>query len=189
MTGVLTKFITILIFIIIIILAILFLDYIFKLTVRSKRKKKIKNLAIQSSEKKSKPLIIFKDNNNGFVYDKKNTLQKEAFTGNIVELVPQMADNSCVLVVLNCLEYVDGSNLENLIYCLKKVSGGDLYICCFEKKSTRAFWDYKLKNIMDKSFYTPENLTINWTPITFLQKKTQSFYFSVFKILPYEFFH
>lgn len=189
--GFLSKAILIIIYILIIIMIPLFLDYIFRLTVRRKRKSQIKYLAEQQAKKTGKALIIIDNLNHGVVSHKGSLDEEnlEEFNGDIVEIIDNMADNSCVIVVLETLEYVDG--LRDFIKKVEKVSGGDFYAVNIEKNSPRIFWDYKIKNVMAKSYYTPNTPTsgeIQWTKPNDLQKSIQKFYSYVFKVVPYRFF-
>lgn len=184
----LEKIFVIISYFVIIILIVLFLDYLFKITVRRNRKNKIMDLAMKKSNDSKKPIVVFNDKNNGVVINTDGT--KEGFTGNITEIVNQMADDSCVLVVSETLEYIDDdkNNLfSDIIKQFISVSGGDFYCSNIEKNSPRALWDYNIKNIMDKSFYLPGD-NINWTKPNDLQLKIQKFYYQIFRILPYNFF-
>jgi hypothetical protein len=185
----LEKALIIIMYLIIIILIPLFLDWIFRLTVRKNRKNKILAIAKKKSLDTGKPIIIFNDRYNGMVLGSGEGQPNEEFIGDIVEITNQMADNSCILIVSETLEYIDNTNnlLSQTINTLYNVSGGDLYCINFEKNSPRILWDYKLKNIMDKCFYLPEN-KITWTKPNQLQHNTQQLYFYIFKILPYHFF-
>jgi hypothetical protein len=193
--NLLGKIILIMIYLIIIIMIPLFLDILFKLTVRKNRKSKIKNMAQKKSIETNKSLIIFNDRYNGIVINPTNPKIIEEFTGDIVEIVNQMADNSCVIVVSETLEYIGetktdksrDSLLSKTIKQLKNISGNDFYCINIEKNSPRVLWDYKIKNIMDKSFYLPGDV-VEWHQPNELQIKIQKFYFYVFKILPYHFF-
>lgn len=182
----LEKGILIVIYIIIIIMIPLFLDYLFKLTVRRKRKIQIKSLAMKKAKDTNKALLIFDNRYGGVVSHAGDFTDKESFDGDAVEIINQMADNSCVIVVKETLEYID--DLNDFIAQLKNVSGGDLYTVNIEKNSPRVFWDYKIKNIMNKSFYLPMDTEIQWSEPNRLQKSIQKFYSYVFKILPYNFF-
>lgn len=180
--GLITKIFMVLIYLILIILIPIFLDYLFRLTVRKNRKQKIKVLAEKKSNETGKALIIFNDRFSGIV---NSNGSKEPFEGDISEIIEQMADNSCVLIVNEILEYIE--NPGSIIEQLKIVSGGDLFTINLEKNSPKTFWDYKIKNIMAKPFYLPGD-KIEWTEPNGLQKKVQQFYYYVFKILPYNFF-
>ena len=77
--------------------------------------------------------------------------------------------------------------LNELIAKLKKASGGDLYTINIGKNSPKVIWDYKIKNIMNKSFYLPGE-KIGWTHPNDLQLKIQKLYSYVFRIVPYDSF-
>ena len=181
------KIVTIIIYFILILMIPLFLDYLFELTIRKKRRQKIKNLAQIKSQETGKPLIVFNDKNNGVVFTNENWNKGEDFTGDIVQLINEMADNSCVIIVSETLEYIDDTLLIDTINTIKYVSGNDIYAINIEKNSPRIFWDYKIKNIMDESFYLPGD-DITWKKPNNLQIKIQNFYSIIFKVLPYKFF-
>jgi hypothetical protein len=180
------------IYLIIIILVPLFLDYLFRLTVRRKRKINMLYLAEKKSASTKKPLLIFNNRSSGLVSHSGNlSKDKEEIHGEITEIIGGLKENSFVIVISETLEYVD--DIEKLIKELIAVSGSDLYIINLEKNSPRIFWDYKIKNVMDQPFYVVSNTPVTnnklkWTKSTALQKSTQKFYSNLFKILPYDFF-
>ncbi|XWV25254.1 hypothetical protein QJ856_gp0518 [Tupanvirus deep ocean] len=190
--NLLTKALIIFVYLVIIIMIPLFLDYLFKLTVRKNRKNKILALAKNKSLETGKPIIIFNNANNGVVINKDGTM--EEFNGDIIEIINQMADNTCVMIVSESLEYIGNNESDNndkiiieTINQLNAITGGDVYFVNIEKNSPRVFWDYNIKNVMDKSFYLPGD-NLSWSKPNDLQKKVQKLYFHVFKILPYNFF-
>lgn len=183
----LNKTIIIIIYVLIIIMIPLFLDYLFRLTVRKNRKNKILELAKFKSNQTSKPIIVFNDRYHGVVINLDDENGNEEFTGDIIDIVNKMADNSCILIVSESLEYINDDLLSDTIKLIDKISGGDCYFINIEKNSPRVFWDYKIINIMDKSFYLPDS-NITWEPPNNLQYKIQFFYSYVFKIIPYKFF-
>lgn len=184
-SNILYKLVVILIYVMIIILVILFLDLLMKYTIRNNRAEKIKSLAENSAREKNKPLIIFDSINHGSIINTDGSI--EDFNGDIIEIADQIKDNSCVLLVIGVLEYLDINELNNIIKQFRKISGNDFYSSNLEKNAPRIFFDYKIKNIMDKSFYLP-NEQINWNQANDLQKNTQKFYIQVFKVVPYNFF-
>ncbi len=181
------KILVIIAYLIIIVLLVLFLDYLFKITVRRNRKNKIMDLAKKKSFETNKPIVAFNDMNDGVVIDLDG--RKESFSGNIRDISDMMADNSCVLVVSETLEYLntEEKSLNDIVEQLVSISGGDLYCSNIETGSPRVLWDYNIKNIMDKSYYVPGD-NINWTKPNDLQMQIQKFYNQLFKILPYNFF-
>ncbi len=179
------KIILIIFYLIIIILVPLFLDYLLRITVRDTRQRQIAKLAWINAQKNNKPLIIFVDRYNGTIIEQNGKC--ENFKGDMVEIVDQMAKNSGVIIIAYSLEYLQTDIIKKFIDNLNRVSGGDLYILAIEKNSTRIFFDYKIKNIMNKSYYLPGDL-IEWYSPNNLQKKIQKFYSYIFKILPYNFF-
>lgn len=188
------KTIIVIIYLSIIILVPLFIDYLFKLTVRKKREDNIRCLAQQKSSDTNKSLIIFTDRYHGIVVNVNDPKSAEEFSGDITEIVQQMANDSCVLVLLQVLEYIDDTNenpLSVFIQKLNDISGGDLYTVNIEKNSTRVFWDYKILDIMNKSYYLPEDFQqgkVEWNKPNDLQKHIQKFYSYLFKVIPYNFF-
>lgn len=195
-----TKIYMVFIYLIIIILVPLFLDYLFKLTVRRKRKLNMLYLAEKKSASTKKPLLVFNNRSSGLVsHSGKLSTDKEAIQGEITEIIGGLKENSFVIVISETLEYVD--DIEKLIKELITVSGSDLYIINLEKNSPRIFWDYKIKNIMDQPFYIVSDTStankqlksdsgpyLKWSNPSSLQKSTQKFYSNLFKILSYDFF-
>ncbi len=171
----------------IIILIPIFLDYLFRLTVRSKRRLNIKHLAEKKATETGKPLLIF-NNRSGGIISQTGDLSKdnEEFECEITQCIEMMKANSFVVVVSETLEYV--SDVEKLLKDLYVVSGGDLYVIGIEKNAPRIFFDYKIINIMDSPFYIPTDTQIKWLGPNQLQKSAQKFYSYVFSVLPYDFF-
>lgn len=186
MSNVLNKFILINIYIIIIILIPLFVDYLFKITVRRKRNDEMINTASNMATNVKKPLVVFNGRYNGLVNNepwKTSFNESDKFPGDIIDIIPEMADNSCVIVVSESLEYVD--DIPELLQQLKRVSGNKLYIVCVEKNSPRAFWDYQIKHVMENTHYLPNDNKIKWDKPNDLQLKIQYLYAQIFKIIPY----
>ncbi len=180
------KTILIVIYLAIIVMIPLFLDYLFNITVRRKRKMKIKRLAEQKAKETGKALVIFNDRYNGIVHNiNDGQVTKEAFAGDIVEIVNQMANNSCVMIISETFEYING--LKEVIDQIRLITNGDFYAINVEKNSLRVFWDYKIIQIMDKSYYAPSSQEIKWTKPNGLQRKIEKFYSYVFKVFPYKF--
>jgi len=184
----LNKFLMVGIYVGIIILIPIFLDYLFRLTVRRKRKLNIMYQAEKKSRETKKPILIFNNRYGGII----NNMQidpsgkKEVFESDITQILSQLKENSFVLVVSETLEYVD--NVEETIKQMQSVSGGDMYIVGIEKNSPRVWFDYKIRNVFDNPFYLPTDHQIKWVSPNDLQKKVQGFYSYGFKILPYNFF-
>jgi len=170
------KFFLVLIYLIIILLIPFFLDYLSEITIRKNRKNLINEKATKKSKTTNKPLVIFNGIFNGSV-------DGENFSGDIFEIINQMDNNSCVIYIVDTLEYVQ--NPSNLIKELNRVSGNDLFIVCIEKNSPRTFWDPKIINLMDKNYYLPlENIT--WNLPNNLQNKIRNIYAYLFGIIPYD---
>jgi len=172
------KYLIILVYLIIIIMIPFFLDYLFKITTRKKKNDKILKLGHELSKSSGKPLIIFYGNDTGKILD-----SEETFDGDISEIIHQMTDNSCVIICIESLEYVNDVNqtLEDL----RRVSGGDLFLVSVEEKSPRAFWDYQIKNIFEKPYYLTTDRNIKWDIPNDLQLKCQNIYKYIFYVLPY----
>lgn len=170
------KIIVILIYLMIIIIIPFFIDYLFKLTLRKKRENMIKNEAQNMSKLSGKPLVYFYGCDRG-------EIDGEEFTGDIAEIINQMANDSCTIVTFESLEYVN--DVEKVLNELKRVAGGDLFMVNVEKKSPRAFWDYQLNNLFEKSQYRPSDKNIKWDTPNDLQLKTQKIYEYIFCLLPY----
>lgn len=191
------KIIIVAVFLIIIILIPLILAYILNITVKAKQSKKIKIMAEKKAIDTNKPLIIF-SRTNGIIITYSNNgtkIKKEKFIGNIQQIAENMEKNSCVIIISETLEYIDGffdqkireSALSKTITLLRQISGDDLYIINIDKKSPRILWDYKIKQIMCASFYLPGE-KISWIYPKKIIVDIQNFYYYIFKILPYNFF-
>lgn len=182
----------IMIYTLIIILIPLFMDYLFRITVRRKRKATILKLAEEKAKETKKPLLIFNSKSNAIISDKGNLTDKEEIHGDITELISNLKDNSFVVVVSETLEYVDDikTTLEELV----RISGSDLYIINLEKHAPKLLYDANIINIMDQPFYMfsePQygnNKQVKWIDVNDVQKKAQKFYSYVFKVIPSEFF-
>lgn len=166
----------------------LILDYMLEITTRQNRKNIIKSMALQKSQEKNKPLIIF-NKNKGIIYPRfdkqtdKQTDKIENFGADLIDTIHQIADNSCVLVVNGSLEYIDKTQIQDLLNKMIDVSGGDLYLTNIESSSPRVFCDPRVKNIMSKSFYLPSTLdSISWSELSAQQSKIQSIYFTLQKL-------
>jgi hypothetical protein len=187
MSSSIEKIIIIAMYLVILISIPLFIDYLFKITVRRKRINQVKSMAQKQANDKNKSLIIFDSTTHGVVItNTKGNISKEEFNGDINEIANNLANNSCVIMISEVLEYVNKP--DELIKQLKIVSGDDLYIVNIEKNSPRILWDYKIKNVMDKSYYLPTDKKLKWTQPNKLQLNTQNFYSYIFKIVPYDFF-
>ena len=186
--GAIKKIFLIMLYLIIIILIPLFLDYLFKITTREKRRQKLINLALERAKLLNKSLIIFTGRYCGVVVDAHGK-NLEKFDGDILRIVDDMADDSCVIMVDHVLEYLDHIQIKKLLRKLIGISGKNLYILAIEKNpGFRIFWDYKIKNIMENSFYLPDCLNIKWQKLNNLQRSTHKIYQLVFKIIPYSLF-
>jgi len=182
------KIFLVIIYLIIILLIPIFLDLLLKISVRKNREKQLYMMALENAKKKAQSLVVFTDRYNGFIINDVQLDKAEKFNGDIINIVDNMIDNSCIVMVSLTLEYIDNDELKRVIQNLMRISGGNLYILAIEKTSPRLFWDYKIKNIFDKSFYIPNGQKISWTFPNNLQTTTQKFYSYLFKILPYSFF-
>ncbi len=122
-------------------------------------------MAFDLAKKINKPIIIFEGPNRGKIISFENDkIETESFSGDIYDIVSKMKDDSAIFIIQYTLEYVDATkiDLNDLIKELDRVSGGQLYIIGFEKNSPRNFWDYKIKNILDKPYYLPTDKQITW---------------------------
>lgn len=176
--------ILIIICVIIIIMIPILLDY---LAVNSKSTKKTRNqiqkLAEGRALSRNKSLIIFDGRDHGWVIDKKS---REEFRANLEEILNDMSDNCCVVLLVGSLEYVDDPSA--VLRQLEVITGGDLYLLNVDPGSPRIFWDYKIKNVMEKPFNLPGQ-NVKWTQPSKPQLLTQKIYQRAFSILPYNFFH
>jgi hypothetical protein len=190
-----SKIIMICLYIVIIIFIPILLDSLFTWTVRARRRKTIMQLAEKTAILKEKSLVVFNGLTEGQVYhlesEKKvksepSLVKGEPFNGDFMEIIDQMADNSCVIIVAFVLEYVE--DFEGALKVLKRVAGDNLYVLGLEANSPRTFWDYKIKQILDKSFYVPENLNVTSHKPNGIQLKLQVVYRYIFKVVPYGWF-
>jgi hypothetical protein len=193
----LDKFVLVCVYLIVLILVPLFLDYLFKMTIRARRKTNILNMARKRANDMHKSLVIFNSTTDGIVehesLDQKSARTKESFEGNFDEIIGNMADSCCVVVVSQVLEYV--TDIKSTLTELQRVAGDDLYVIGIEKASPRVLWDFKLKNILNKPFYVPDTMSdgtvqseIKWHAPNQVQRFFQKFYSIIFKIVPYKFF-
>ncbi|AZL89471.1 hypothetical protein QKC54_gp0352 [Megavirus baoshan] len=168
----------IVIYIILILSIPFFLDYY----LQSKKIKCIQESILKDAKKLSedndKPLIIFNNQEQGFVIDKN---QIEQFTGNIEDVLPELADNSCVLILYEILEYIDDP--ENIITNTRRVSGDNYIIINMTNNSPKTYWDHRIKNIMNKPQYNKDD-NIIYNKLSNIQKKTQNIYRYLFTLFP-----
>lgn len=165
----------------IIFLTLLILGMIYNLTTREKQIEQIKNIAQKQSIKKKKSLIVFDSPTTGY------TDLNEKFDGNVLEILSNLTDNCCIILMMNVFEYIDSKSIPKIIKDMSRVSGGDFFILCIDNKSPRTFYDYKIKNLMKKSSYMSDD-KIEWDKPNNLQAKISNIYYWIFKILPYSFF-
>nr|WBF70886.1 hypothetical protein [Megavirus caiporensis] len=174
----LSQILLIIIYIILILSIPFFLDYY----LQSKKIKCIQESILKDakniSSKNNKPLIVFNNQEQGFVVNKNQT---EKFSGNIEDILPELADNSCVLVLYEILEYVDDP--ENIIINAKRVSGDNYLIINIINNSPRIYWDYRIKNIMNAPYYSKDD-NITYNKSSNIQKKTQYIYRYLFLLFP-----
>lgn len=166
----------------IIIIVPILLDLLFSLTVRRNRFHKILALAKKKSNETEKDIIYFEGPNKGLVIGRING-KIDTFDGNFTEIIKQLADNSCVMIINSVFEYVD--DIETSFQQVQKVSGGDFYMINIEKNAPRTIWDYKLKNLIDETFYLPGTEIIKWQEPNKLQKSIQNLYRYLFVVIPY----
>lgn len=177
------KYITVLMYILILILIPIILDFLFKITVRTKRKNAVIKLAEQDAYKNDKSLVVFENLDSGYVVTFEKKYKIEKFTGNIESIINEMADDSCVIVLNQILEYIDSDTLEQFIKKLYNISGGHIYFINLEKNSPKIFWDYRIKNIMNYPVYFPDS-KIKWNKPNKLQNQIQKIYSYIFMIVP-----
>lgn len=180
--SIFSKLCLILIYIAILVLVPLFLDYLFKISIRNNKKKEMLEIAKVRAKKTKKPLIIFIGTKKGSI---ETDGKVESFDGDVSEIVNQLGDNTGVVMIVETLEYIP--KLHNFIEDLKRISGGDLYVLGIEKNSPRIFWDYKIVNALDQPYFIANtNKELTWETPNNLQIKTQKIYEHVFKVLPYD---
>jgi hypothetical protein len=176
----------IIVYSIIIILIPIFLDILFRITIRRKRKTSLLHKAIQRSKETKKPLLIFNNPNDGYLKNiSGDTIKLDT---NITETIKSLKDDYCVILISETLEYVNNPN--ELIKELKRVSNDDIYVNNFEKKSLRFYFDNNIINIMDKPYYMGTNCnehSINWSKPSKFMKKSSNFYSVIMNFLPRKF--
>lgn len=96
----------------------------------------------QNAMDKSKPLLIFYDANHGEIHHEDGT--SDNFTANIFDVLPEMEENSCLIVVKNVIEYISDEDLIKLRKLLHSVSGGNYIILSREILSTDIFIDPRI---------------------------------------------
>lgn len=188
MSDLLKKTFIIFVYLLIILMIPIFLDYLFELTIRSKRLLRIENSARKISKQTNKPVVIFNGLAKGNIrsVDGINPDTIEDFDGDIMEILTEMMDNSAVIVLNKTIEYE--KNPVALITEARRVSGGDLFIVSIEKNSPRIFWDNEIINITEKSEYTNLDKEIKLIKMNNLQQKIRRIYSYFFKIIPIELF-
>lgn len=173
----------ILIIVLILIILLMMPFFISWLSKDSVYKKQVEIMEL--AKKKSKPVIVFHDRYNGKVLNN----ETEEFNGDIFDIINEMADDSCTIVLIGVLEYVDTVNdvdMGKFIDKLKIVSGGDLYVIGVDKNSARVLWDYKIRNVMSKDIYVPGDI-IEWYGVNNIQGTIQKIYGLIFRIVPYDY--
>lgn len=184
--GKLRTILLIIVYAVILIFVPIFLDALFTLTIRRNRIEKIKKLAQNDAQTNDKSVVTFYSPNKGRVRHP-NSPADEEFDGDMIEILSSMSDNCCVIVVIETLEYLPDPN--EAVKHLLRVSGNRLYIVGFERNSPRAFWDYRIRQLLQRPYYTPESLSlIALYPLNTLQKTAQQFYEHIFQIVPYNWF-
>lgn len=178
----LCKILVVFLYSFIIIMIPLFLDFLFRITIRRKRLLIIKNMAKEKSRITNKPLIIFNDRYHGILFD--NSGHLERFSGDIMEITSKMMDNCCVIVIIQTLEYLNEKSYSYFLEQIERISGGDFYFINLERKSPRILWDYKLNNIINNVYCLPHECNLTWKKPSKMQKVIQDFYNYLLKFLP-----
>ena len=183
MSNIARKTAIIAIYVVIILMIPLFLDHLFKITVVHNKKQKIKTLAIGLAREKKKPVLIFNNNGGVICRDPELPDKWESFDGDVVDIINNLANDCCVIVASETLEYVD--NLPDLFSKMVDVTGGDIFIVAIGKSTPRAFWDYKIKQLFNKTYYLPSDDHIRWSQPNLLQRRLHNIYRNVFRFVPY----
>jgi hypothetical protein len=174
------KYFKILLYLLLLVILPVAADTLYNHTVRKKRQLQAKYIALKTANDNSKSLVIFNSNNTGVLIENNNVT---SFDGNIFDILNDMKTNSCVVLLSFVLEYVN--NPMEIYKLALRVSGGDLFMVNLEKNSLRSIWDYKLKRIMSKPYYNP-NDKIAYIEVSNVKQYTQNFYRYIFKIFPYD---
>lgn len=188
MTEIVKKTFIIFVYLLIILMIPIFLDYLFELTIRSKRLLNAETTARKIAKKSTKPVIVFNGLESGYIRqaDGKNVDSVEDFTGDINDILNEMMDNSAVIILNRSVEYT--TDPVELITDAKRVSGGDLFIVGLEKNSPRVFWDVNIINVMANPYYTNTDTEVKLIKFNSVQRKIRKIYSYLFKIIPIEFF-
>ena len=188
MAGFIKKTFIIFVYLLIILMIPVFLDYLFELTIRRKRLLKTEGSARKIAKQQNKPIVVFNGLTNGNIRTLDGAKQDsvEDFTGDIMEILTEMMENSAVIVLNKSIEYT--KNPIEIITEAKRVSGGDLFIVSIEKNSPRVFWDNEIINITEKTEYGPKDKEIKLIKMNNVQRKIRNIYSYLFRIIPSELF-
>lgn len=132
---------------------------------------------------KMKPMIIFTSFDTGYIIDPRNTTV-QLVNGHIMDLILNLSDDSCVVLLIYVLEYIPTDKLKKVLNKLVQISGGDLYTINLDKSSPRIYWDPMVKNVMENAKYYPQD-RIQWSLPNKFQLTLQSIYSKFFTIVPY----
>lgn len=167
----------------------LFLDIVFRISVRRKRRSEAFFKALQMARRKNRPLLIFTSPNTGLHISKleiyNDRPQGEEFTGNIYDVISNLKTKSAIILLIEVLEYIDEP--EFIWNKLLEISNNRIFSSNLETKSPKFWFDYRIKNIMNKTFYN-KNDKIIYSPTSELQKNISRFYQNIFLIVPKKFF-
>ena len=170
-----TKSALVVIIYVLILLSIPFiLDYVYNNMIKSQNMKKIKEMVASSR----KPLMIFQGQDN-------ITYMIQNIKTDILKFSESIRDNSVILILDSVLEYVDDPNA--VLKEARRISGGDLYIIGHDQKSVRSLFDYRIKRLLSKPYFLP-NQDVSLSNLNNLQIKIQKIYQKIAKVIPYDHF-
>lgn len=151
------------------------LDCVLQYSVRNKKNEELLKIAEKLAIRNKLPLIVFTSRNSGFVCSSSKLDDKEELIGDIVEIVPQLQDNCCVIVLLQTANYIP--NYKDFQKHLIKISGGKIFMNNYDSSSPRLFYDGQIYNIFSVSVALPGDIkNLTWKPPNELQKKLRQAY-------------
>ena len=94
--------------------------------------------------------------------------------GNIIDVLSEMKNNSCVIITVGVLEYYNYDVVDHILNKINDVSGGHYHIINYSN-SIRMYWDTRIKTIFSKQYYDNiENIRI--VDFSDIQNFTRSIY-------------
>lgn len=181
---------TLVIIILIIIMVPLFCDIVFRISVRRERRTVSYYKALQMSRRKKRSLVIFTSPTSGIMIPKDRVEDArpdgEEFEGDIDEIISNLKYKSCVILLIEVLEYLDDP--QKIWNNILDITGDRAFSSNLELKSPKFIFDYRLKHMMPKPYFTKNDYYINSIHIPRWISKLSTLYKAVFSIVPKQFF-